>query len=349
MPPTTILGIVLGIIFGIAIVLILLLLCLKRARNKQDAAKAREAGAAGAGAMADEKGPLPQDLPGPGVYMQGHKQQGSQGSFSSMAILMGKAQKPVLQRKESSATKRSSVSSIFNKEFKSTIGRPQYKEAPEPDFVPRNEKTTVAAAAVPRSQPNGAAKEDTMRRSSGWNRYWSGGSLNLLGFGGSNNAQRQTVTSETSHYSDTNNRMTQDSATVPPLQVETGRLELNRVNSGSPTVSQYNPRIREGVSPQIERPTSTTSSSGYSSGIPASVHESWDPNAATKPWGSDRVASSSAYSENTINFVSGLGVPNTASRPPTGVSRQPQLETAAVSSDMSWLNLGGGDNNQPQR
>lgn len=336
LPPTTILGIVLGLIFGIALILVLLLFCIKKARQKQNSARAGSA--EGPNGMLDEKAPV-RDLPqGPSPFMRGHAPQDSQGSFSSMAILMGKGQKPGLQRKASNHTNRSSVSSIFNKEFKSTIGRPQYKETPEPDFIPRNEKNLTATANVPRRPPRASVNPDgTMRRSSGWNRYWSGGSLNMLGLGSGNTTQRQTIASETSHYSDTNNRMTQDSATVPPLHVET-RFELNRVNSGSPTISQYNPHIREGQSGQIERPVSATSSSGYSSGIPASVHDNWDPTMAKQPWGSQR-APSSAYSQSTVNFVAGLGASN-SSQPQTGVSRQPQLKTAAISSDMSWLNLG---------
>lgn len=336
MPPTVILGIVLGIIFGVAFLLVLLLFCIKKARQRKNPAPA--AAPQGPNEMVDEKGPI-RDLP-QGPFMPGHAHQGSHGSFSSMAILMAGAEKGGgIKRNQSNGTKRSSVSSIFNKEFKSTIGRPQYKEEPEPDFIPRS-KNVPPTTGAPKRPPRASVNQDGMRRSSGWNRYWSGGSLNLLGLGGSaNNTQRQTLASETSHYSDNiTNRMTADSATVPPLHVET-RLELNRVNSGSPTVSQYNPHIREGQSGQIERPVSSTSSAAYSSGIPESVHDNWDPTMAKKPWGSDRTPSSH-YSQSTINFVAGLGAPANTARPPAAVSRQPQLDKAAVSSDMSWLNLG---------
>ncbi|RYP54194.1 hypothetical protein DL768_000973 [Monosporascus sp. mg162] len=331
LPRTAILGIVLGVIFGLALILIALLLCIKKARKKQTAAETGAAG--GSGGMSDEKVELPMDIPKGPPPFRGHAHQGSAASFSSMAILMGKVQKPAgLQRSASKASRRSSASSIFNREFKITIGRPQYQEPPEPEFVPRAGKAANAPkprAGLPVNQ-NG-----NVRRSSGWNRYWSGASLNILGLGSSGNTtQRQTMVSETSHYSDTH-RMTQDSATVPPLHVE-GRFEFNSVNSGSPTVSEFHPRIREGMSGQIERPISSVSSSGYSSGIPASVHETWDPTSVQKPWGSER-APSSAYSESTTNFATALGSP---ARPPTGVSRLPQLETAAFSSDMSWLNLG---------
>ncbi|RYP25286.1 hypothetical protein DL767_008464 [Monosporascus sp. MG133] len=336
LPRTAILGIVLGVIFGLALLLIALLLCMKKARKKQTAAETGAAG--GSGGMSDEKVELPMDIPkGPPPSFRGHAHQGSAASFSSMAILMGKVQKPAdLQRSASKDSRRSSASSIFNREFKITIGRPQYQEAPEPEFVPRAEKATNATADAPKPRVGLPVNQNgNIRRSSGWNRYWSGASLNILGLGSSGNTtQRQTMVSESSHYSDTH-RMTQDSATVPPLHVE-GRFEFNSVNSGSPTVSEFHPRIREGMSGQIERPISSVSSAGYSSGIPASVHETWDPTSVQKPWGSER-ATSSAYSESTTNFATALGAP---ARPPTGVSRLPPLETAALSSDMSWLNLG---------
>ncbi|RYO88322.1 hypothetical protein DL763_006019 [Monosporascus cannonballus] len=337
LPRTAILGIVLGAIFGLALLLIALLLCIKKARKRQTAAEAGAAG--GSGGMSNEKVELPMDIPkGPPPSFRGHAHQDSAASFSSMAILMGKVQKPAgLQRSGSKDSRRSSASGMFNKEFKSTIGRPQYQEAPEPEFLPRAEKATYATADMPKPRVGLPVNQNgSIRRSSGWNRYWSGASLNILGLGSTGNTtQRQTMVSETSHYSDTH-RMTQDSATVPPLHVE-GRFELSRVNSGSPTVSEFHPRVREGMSGQIERPISSVSSSGYSSGIPASVHEAWDPTSVQQPWGAQR-APSSTYSESTTNFTA-LGAP-AAARPPTGVSRLPQLETAALSSDMSWLNLG---------
>ncbi|KAI1341466.1 hypothetical protein F5Y15DRAFT_357147 [Xylariaceae sp. FL0016] len=345
--PTTILGIVLGIIFGIAIILVVFLLLIKRQRRKQNFAEVGHARRASG--FDDEKNYFHEDI-APASGFKGHNQQESAGSFSSMAILMGNVKTPALQRKGSNDTKRSSVSSIFNKQFKSTIGRPQPQLQPEPDFL-RDNKLTPPPNTLqpkPRAGPHGD-QEDSMRRSSGWNRYWSGGSaLNILGFGNNGNSRRETDVSEQSgsHYSDMN-RMTQDSATVPPLHVD-GRPGFHRVNSGSPTVSQYNPRIREGMSAEIERPVSAVSaisSSGYTSGIPPSIPDDWNPTPAKKPWGTDR-APSGAYSEVTVAPSSGyptaLGAPNT-SRPPTGVSRQPQLAMASVTSDMSWLNLGDND------
>lgn len=181
----------------------------------------------------------------------------------------------------------------------------------------------------------------------------------MLGFGGGNgngngpnrvsgpgltpNPKRMTVeTDRSSEYSNlSRHRMTQDSATVPPLNVYEPRASFSQVTRGSPTIANYNSNIKEGMTGQIERPSSAVSSlSGYSSGIPASVHEAWDPTMMQKPWGANR-APSSAYSipTNTLTPAAPVTKPQNQSDPPPGVSRQPQLKQA-VTSDMSWLNLG---------
>ncbi|KAI5867101.1 hypothetical protein GGS23DRAFT_593831 [Durotheca rogersii] len=340
--PTTLLGVVLGTIFGFAILLLCLLFWLKHIRKRKayaDAAHSRRASG-----IPDEKDILgAQDIAkASGGQFRGHVPQASTGSFSSMAILMGKVQKPVLQRKPSDDSRRSSVSSIFNKQFKSTIGRPQPQPSPTPESIANDERGVSFPATTnqpkPRPRPP-AGREGEVRRSSGWNRYWSGGSaLTILGFGNNGNAHRETANSEQSSFYSDKNRLTQDSATVPALHVG-ARAELSQVHSKSPTVSQYNPKIREEMSGQIERPVSRASS-GYSSGIPPSVHENWDPT-SKKTWGTER-APSSAYSQSI--YQTALGAPG-PSRPPTGLSTQPQLAAPSNSNDLSWLNLGDNNNN----
>ncbi|KAI0460232.1 hypothetical protein F5B21DRAFT_137532 [Xylaria acuta] len=351
LPPTTVLGIALGSIFGIALLLALILLFLKRRQRRQSFI---ETGHARRASGIPEKDFFHEDLATTsGGYFRGHTQQDSQSSFSSMAIFLGKAQKPAIQRKGSSEKKRISSGSVYSKDIKHTISRPQPQMSTQPAFL--SQPPTIAippesAQPKPRARPT-VDQDSTLRRSSGWNRYWSGGTTSIIGFGGGSKSRRDTeVSDESSRYSDVH-RMTQDSATVPPLQVSTdGRPSFHHVNSGSPTVSQYDPKIREGLSGQIERPVSTVSSlsSGYSSGIPPSVHEAWDVTAPKKPWGFDR-APSSAYSNSTVSenpYTTGLGAPS-ANRGPVGVgvSRQPQLAVASISTDMSWLNL--GDNDRP--
>ncbi|KAI0160381.1 hypothetical protein GGR57DRAFT_499790 [Xylariaceae sp. FL1272] len=344
LPPTTILGISLGSIFGTALILVLILLLLRRRRQRRSFIEAGHARRASG--IPDTKDFLNGDVAkASGGYFRGHAQQESQNSFSSMAMFLGKPPKPVLQRKGSgNEKKRVSNDGMYSQDFKNTISRPHPQPTAQLSFLAQNEKPPVIPASTlprPRAPPS-ESQDSALRRSSGWNRYWSGASTpHILGIGSTNaNSRRNTeVSDESSRYSDMH-RMTQDSATVPPLHVD-GRPSFHRVNSGSPTVSQYDPRMTEGISGHIERPVSPVSSSGYSSGIPPSVHEAWDPTEPQKPWGSNR-APSSAYSQSIMDepaYQTALGAP-TGGRQATGMSRQPQLAVAKTSSDMSWLNLG---------
>ncbi|KAI1640532.1 hypothetical protein F4809DRAFT_648048 [Biscogniauxia mediterranea] len=314
--PTTLLGVVLGVVLGIAAILIILLMIIRHKRQKQAGTEAGQA--RGTSSETDDKAFFQQNIQPPATgYFQGHKQQDSAGSFSSMAILMGKAQQPAM----TNDTKRNSTSSVFSKQFKSTISRPQLQSKPDTGFlstrdVPRDDKGVSFTADTNDPKPRTHASPDqdgTTRRSSGWNRYWStgGNSLNILGFTNGDNGRRDTGASAQSSFYSNKNRMTQDSATVPALQVE-GRPSFSHVHSASPTVSEYNPSVPE-MSGQIERPVSAVSSIGYSSGIPASIHDEWeDPTTSKKPWGSER-APSSAYSQSVVGpsgtYPTALGPP----------------------------------------
>lgn len=347
-----ILGITLGSIVGLLLLLGLILLCFRRRQMRQNHSEAGHARrASGMPMPGDEKdsrgyanGAVPPTSPG---HFRGHHPQGSQDSFSSMAILMGRMgnqKQNNLTRKASHDTARTSISSL-HKQFKSTISKPIPHAEPTVMEDPE-ERHASPANAQPVVRPRNAPPmtQDGTRRSSGWNRYWSGGSaLQILGFGG---GKRNTgVSEQSSRYSESphaNPRVTQDSATVPPLNFE-GRASMHRVNSGSPVVSQYAPKlpIREGLSGKIERPASRGSSAGYSSGIPESVNDAWDPTTGDRPWGADR-APSSAYAPSfyhSTNFTPSHSAISQA-QPPSGVSKQPQLAMASTSSDMSWLNLG---------
>ncbi|KAI1332513.1 hypothetical protein F5Y16DRAFT_179429 [Xylariaceae sp. FL0255] len=330
LPTTAILGISLGSIFGTAFILILVLVILKRRNDRRSYLEAGHARRA-SGIPPDTKDYFHEDTAqASGGYFRGHAQQESQNSFSSTAMFFGKQpQKPVLQRNGSNEKKRMSHEIGYGKDFKSTIGRPQPQMNAQFAFL--KEENEMAPSPEPMvAKPRLAAtdsQDSALRRSSGWNRYWSGaGTPHLLGLNG-DTSKRNTEVSQSSQYStDMQHRITADSATVLPLHFDgPSRPQVNRVNSGSPTVSQYDPKIMEGQAGHIERPSSAvsalTSSSGYSSGIPPSVHDAWDPTSAGKPWGAAR-APSSAYSRDTVAGSS---------------SRQPQ---PPVSSDLSWLNLG---------
>lgn len=332
-----ILGITLGSIAGFLVLLGLILLCLRRRRRAQGHA---EAGGTHSPANEKDMAAFSRGLHSPAGHLRGHRPQASAESYSSVAILMGRVnnkEKSGLSRKPSNDTARSSVSSL-HKQFKSKISKP-IPQAEHPALQSQDERGVAFAPSVgdPRPRNRPAEASDGTRRSSGWNRYWSGGSaLQILGFG---NGKRATVVSEqSSQYSEAvnNPRVTQDSATVPPLSFD-GRPRVNSVNSGSPVVAQHPVKMpfTEGMSGTIERPVSSVSS-GYSSGIPESINEVWDPAESKKPWGANR-APGDAYSAS--NPYHAAETSTSGQRAPSGVSRQPQLAMAATS-DMSWLNLG---------
>lgn len=376
LPSNAVLGISLGSIFGLALILAILYCCLERRRKKRASLEAgNEARGDAASSEKDSIAFVPDSLPRGPVKggFRGHQPQDSQSSFSSMAILMGRIKQQPQQtqqtggisRNSSHQTKRSSTSSIFNKAFKSTISKPIPQATQTAAAVPAAQSAEIhtgddkgvtfapnSTAPRPRAANAAAAidRQGSTRRSSGWNRYWSGGSaLNILGFGNGNGSSatgansRVTANSDrSSNYSERSRyRITQDSATVPPLNVYEPRASFSRVHTGSPTIAHNNSRLTEGMSGQIERPVSAVSDgSAYSSGIPASVHDAWDPTDPAKPWGTDR-APSSAYSSGCATALAPAGAASKQSAaPPTGVSRQPQLAMASSSSDMSWLNLG---------
>ncbi|KAH7108787.1 hypothetical protein EDB81DRAFT_874040 [Dactylonectria macrodidyma] len=316
-----ILGITLGSILGFLALLGLLLLLLARrckaSRSSTEASSARDSPSDDKDPVAfgnDPRQPLSPD------HFRGHNATLSQESYSSMAILMGRAgkQKTILTRKPSNDTTRSSGSSL-HKQLTATISKPILQDMQHPAL-----QAFDPTVAEPRPRGGPIEAQDGMRRSSGWNRYWSGGSaLQILGFGGS---KRTTVGSEqSSRYSEsTHHRITrarQDSATVPPLNFDF-RPEVNRVNSGSPIVAEYSKiAFKDGVAGKVERPLSRTSSWGYSSGIPETVNEAWDSTFSSKSWGADR-APSSAYNP---SFYFGTPLsPSVASprNPPTEVQME---------------------------
>ncbi|KAL2158551.1 hypothetical protein VTH06DRAFT_4318 [Thermothelomyces fergusii] len=372
----SILGGVLGGILGLAAVLALIYMCIRRRNNRRAQMEADHTRQLN-GAPLDEKDDFgfAKETLAFGQGFRGHKQQGSTSSFSSMAILMGRAGQSKLAaglgRKSSNESKRKSSDSIYSA-FKNTISKPIPHPAPEaatvsplqPQQHARDPKGVPSAANTaqprPRARTTGGDEQETARRSSGWNRYWSDGSAsNLLGFGSGNNnnnsssssnviaasnSQRTTLHSVGSSNYSYPHRTTQDSETVPPLfpAATESRMSLSRVNAHSPTFAVYNETLNEGMSGQIEtqRPISSVSDlsvSAYSSGIPESVRESWDPTTANKPWGADRSLNDSF----TSTYPTPLAPASQGLKPPPqGLSRPaPQREQAPIRDDMSWLNL----------
>ncbi|KAI1433629.1 hypothetical protein GGR50DRAFT_476055 [Xylaria sp. CBS 124048] len=342
-----ILGITLGSVFAAAILLAVVLVVMryrKRKPSHADAGHARRASGMPQMDFATEEDSA-QIASG---HFRGHGQQQSHTSFSSMAMFLGKPPKPTLH-KGSSEMKRISGDSVYSKEMKQTISRPQPQTSTQPAFLERTGKAPLPPQPPQPAQTNLQVRptvdtDSGPRRSSGWNRYWSGGSASIMGISRNSKARPDTeISYDSSQYSDMR-RLTQDSETVPTM-LSDEQLSFHQVSTGSPTISQYAPTISEGLSGHIEErpvsPVSGLASSRYSSGIPASPRETWS--SAPKKARAPSRATSSAYSSTIFDdeFDSSELPPLPSNR---GVSRQPQLAVASVSTDMSWLNLGDSRN-----
>ncbi|EXL93455.1 hypothetical protein NOF04DRAFT_13749 [Fusarium oxysporum II5] len=280
-----ILGITLGSILGFLALLSLLLLLLARRRNAKrngmEASSTRHFGNGSRQLLSRSQ-------------TRGHNATLSQESYSSMATLIDRTgkQKTNVTRKPTNDTTRSSGSSL-HKQIKATISRPILQEMPYPALQGYDIRSVGFDVTVAEHRPRAGPMEaqDDMRRSSGWNQYWSGGSaLQILGFGGS---KRTTAGSElSSRYSEATHhrsaRATQHSSTLSLLILDFCP-EINRVNSGSSVVAECcKISFKDGVVGKLERTLSRTSSSGYSSSIPESINEAGDPTLSSKPWSPDR-------------------------------------------------------------
>lgn len=355
--PVKILGAVLGSILGVALILMALLILFRwRKKRRQYVDAGHQRRASGIPVEKDTMDFADRGYPQMSSARQylGHEPQSSQGSFSSMAILMGRYGHKRGGEKGNGSVG-SDSSSQFNKKYKTAISKPIPQEQPITMRAgPARQEQGVSFAAAEEAAPTPKLRGSTRggrrgstRRSSGWNRYWSGGSaMNILGFGSKRTTYEGSDRSSDSNYSDQRlpSQITQTSAVPMPLKLGERPSELNRVMSGSPTIGYQSskfPLTRE-MSGTIERPGSISSVSSFnddrndafSSGIPASVHEqsSWTP--FDKPsWGSRPTPSNYSESVYATTFQS-----TAPSFPPP---LPPQRQPAQQSSDMSWLNLGG--------
>jgi len=356
--PTKVLAAVLGTIAGVALILIALLICFRwRRKRKQHAEAGHQRRASG---LPEEKNAM--DFADRGLpqmtttrQFQGHEPSASQGSFSSMAILMGR----VGHNRGDEKGNGSDASSHFNKNYKGNISKPMPQEEPYLNAT-RDEKTVSfaetgapgpsagpSAGPRPRGSTRGGRRGST-RRSSGWNRYWSGGSsLNILGFG----SKRTTYegSDRSSEYS-IHQMPSRNSAIVPPLKIG-DRPELNRVMSGSPTVAHPSSKfpLSGEMSGKIERSGSISSLSSFnddrhdafSSGVPASVNEqnAWTPVGGGGGWNTRASNYSESVYATTLGRNTGNFDNNRTTRFPGAEPGVPQMPTQTA--DMSWLNLGG--------
>jgi len=335
------LGIVLGSIIGFCLLIVAVILCIKRSRKK-----------GGSPEDGRRKGEKEMDFADRGLsngpskrYPKRHEASHSQASVSSTAILMGKVSssppQPPLGRGHGS--KGSDSSSAFNKSYKSAISKPipQTGLAPSTSFSRSQQRPPVVGGGGPimlPRQPSNAGnqkQDDETRRSSGWNRYWSGGSaLNMMGFGNKRTTYGSQQSDRESVYSNDGGMPPKLNTSVPGISFgHSGRL--SQVASGSPTIYQAKGYpLEQGMSGQIARTASVSSVSSYgdhrdefSSGVPTSEEsqKAWTPFGGSD-W--NNRAASSVYTDNSFNQPTPRGTLA------TGAKQQPE------SSDMSWLNLG---------
>lgn len=360
----TVLGIVIGSVVGLALAILAVLLCIRRRRNQRAFAEAGHQRRASG--VPIEKDPM--DFADRGISFdtsnryQRHAPSRSEASFSSMAILMGKVKSSQPQsingrRNGSNGSNASDSSSTFNNNYKKAISKPIPQVRPvSPQAFMRNERPAVlGASSTAREQkaPGSVANQQgETRRSSGWNRYWSGGSaLNVLGFGN----KRTTYGSQSdrdSVYSDTGlpTTATQASAMVPPLSLGIPQGRMSQVPSGSPTIAHQARgfQLELEMKGEIGRSNSMSSVSSYgdprdpySNDMTARMKEeqAWSGNG----WNANRVPSS-VYTES--NYAQTpqrtTMVEDTDSNAASKFPNPAQHQTNQQSSDMSWLNLGNG-------
>lgn len=361
--PLKALAALLGSILGIAFLLVCILILLRWRKKKRDLKNAHANGypLEKDGLEFSDRGPadMHSSMPPPR-----HGQSASQGSYSSMAILMGR----VGHRRgddKGNGSAGSGTSSHFDKNYEAAIS---HTTPPDQSFAQSalaKEVSFGQETVTPRPRNPGTQRRGSTRRSSGWNRYWSGGSAmtSFLGFGESKRNTSNGDDEATSQYSDPRlptqantqrrpSQITTASSLVPPLKIPIpGDTPLYRVATNSPTVStagSHFPMAAE-MSGKIEglRPDSYLSntssyddkSDAYSSGVPESVNdpESWamghqDPSRNRPSNGySVSVYTTNRDTAGGDNFS--LQVP----QPPPPVQQQSQ---PSIPSDMSWLNLG---------
>ncbi|KAM3086674.1 hypothetical protein ACMFMG_000800 [Clarireedia jacksonii] len=363
--PVKVLGAVLGSIIGLALLLIGGLILFRWQRKRKQLSEARRQGNA-TGFPVEKDGFEFADRGLPELHSARqmpprHGPSDSQGSFSSMAILMGRIGHRRGDDEKGNGSAGTDTSIHFNKNYKPAISNPM-PQAQENSYAQQAMAKEVSFGqdtVTPRPRTSGRARRGSTRRSSGWNRYWSGGSAmtNFLGLG----SKRNTIGSDSSsHYSDPRlptasnaqrlpSQITTTSALVPPLQLPSDG-GLYRVASASPTVGTASSLFtsRE-MSAQIERPDSYVSNASsyddrrdaFSSGVPESVHDR-DPESWAVPkndWSYNRP--SNTYTASIYTTANRDTTTNNFLFPEPQPQRPPQRQHQPTpSSDMSWLNLG---------
>jgi hypothetical protein len=231
----------------------------------------------------------------------------------------------------------SNSSSLYSKKFRAEISNPIPQEQPYRNFHRPVDNSRLPSTveerlvtAKPRASRGG--RGGSGRTSSGWDRYWSGGSaMNIIGLGSSKRTTYESAGDSESFYSEPglpSKTISQPSASVPPLKLA-GQPGLNKVSSGNPEIAHTTKYpIPSEVSGQIERHASLNSLSSYGDddrgGFNGGAHASTI--RETAPW----------------TPVDNQDFGGIYPRESHFQSTPPKRPPPPQSTDMSWLNLGGG-------
>ncbi|QSZ35140.1 hypothetical protein DSL72_008005 [Monilinia vaccinii-corymbosi] len=358
--PVKVLGAVLGSIIGAALLLIGVLVLLRWQRKKREIKNAH------ANEYPLEKDGLEfSDRAPPDMHSSmppRHGPSASQSSYSSMAILTGHVGHRRGDDDKGSGSAGSGASSRFNRNYKTPINEPTPPEEAFAQNALAKEVSFGEDTVTPGPRNAATQRRGSTRRSSGWDRYWSGGSA-MSSFLGIGDSKRNTTNGDddaTSRRSDSTrfntqrfpSQITTASALVPPLKIPIpGDTPLYRVATNSPTVSTAGSHfpVAAEMSGTIEglRPDSYVSNCSsfddrsdlYSSGVPESIQDSglW---AADQDWSQNRSSNAYSISVYTAANRDTVGTSNLAAQPPQPPLPTQQQNQPSIPADMSWLNLG---------
>lgn len=337
--PVKILLIVLGSILGVALILAIILLILRCRRKRREHTEAghqrRSSGIPNNEKEVTENSARVVPRPGPARKYPSHQVQNSQSSITSVGILMGRVGG---HKRGAGSQDGSNSSSLYTKKIRAEISNPIPQEQPYRNFhrpvVNSRVPSTVEERPVtarPRASRGG--RGGSGRTSSGWDRYWSGGSaMNIIGFGTSKRTTYESAGDSESFYSEPglpSKTISQPSATVPPLNLA-GQPSVNKVASSTPEIGHTTKfPIPSEMSGHIERHASLNSLSSYGDddlgGFNAGHASTYRATATWTPVDND----------NTPSFGGEFPLQSRFQTPPPKRPPPPQ------STDMSWLNLGG--------
>ena len=281
--------------------------------------------------------PISRPLP---VHEQSAVLGSASGKLAGPVINFAHPQRPIISRPGTAGTAGSEVrfppSNVVRPLRPSQVGaatalQPRHPTTQGVLALPSSSSGGESSVSPQAQQPAGVQRNGSTRRSSGWNRYWSGGSaLNMMGF--SNNrksSQAANLDDRTSAYTSQTGTQPSDQDSIysrdsrgqsraisdheafrpPPLNFGQGSTRMSQVSSGSPNITQPSPSrdfpLQSGRIGHVRGTSDVSSLSSYeedpidafSSGVPTSEPEAqqWNPLAAHE-WNGVR-GTSSVYTD----------------------------------------------------